>query len=155
MADPRERRLAIIKLHVEGWTPTSIAGYLGTSRQTVYTTLKRWIEEQFAGLPDRSSRPNQPATKVTLQAMQEVKKMQVNPELGISISNPAFCTLSNMGGLTDLLIWLHKWIEEKSGEVGRVHPLAQSFLLAFHHECSSDSPGQFICLAYTFRVSIC
>ncbi len=82
MTDPRERRLAIIKLHTEGWTPTSIAGYLGTSRQTVYTTLKRWIEEQFAGLVDRSSRPNQPATKVTLRAMQEVKKMQINPELG-------------------------------------------------------------------------
>ena len=75
--------------------------------------------------------------------------------IGVSISNPAFCTLSNMGGLTDLLIWLHKRIEEKGGEVGRVHPLAQSFLLAFHHGCSSDSPDQFICLAYTFYVSIC
>src|SRR5215471_17736536 len=62
--------------------PTSIAGYLGTSRQTVHTTLKRWIEEQFAGLVDKSSRPHQPARKVTLQAMQEVKKMQINPELG-------------------------------------------------------------------------
>ncbi len=82
MTDPRERRLAIIKLHTEGWTPTSIAGYLGTSRQTVYATLKRWIEEQFAGLDDKSSRPHQPATKVTLRAMQEVKNMQINPELG-------------------------------------------------------------------------
>jgi hypothetical protein len=50
MTDPRERRLAIIQLHAEGWTPTSIAGYLETSRQTVYATLKRWISEQFAGL---------------------------------------------------------------------------------------------------------
>src|SRR5947199_708191 len=82
VTDPRERRLAIIKLHVEGWTPTSIAGYLGTSRQTVYTTLKRWIEEQFAGLANKSSRPRQPATKTTLRAMQEMKKMQINPELG-------------------------------------------------------------------------
>jgi putative transposase len=82
VADPRERRLAIIRLHAEGWTPTSIAGYLGTSRQTVYATLKRWIEEQFAGLVDKSSRPHQPATKVTLRAMQEVKNMQINPELG-------------------------------------------------------------------------
>jgi putative transposase len=82
VTDPRERRLAIIKLHTEGWTPTSIAGYLGTSRQTIHTTLKRWIEEQFAGLVDKSSRPYQPARKVTLQAMQEVKKMQINPELG-------------------------------------------------------------------------
>ena len=28
VTDPRERRLAVIKLHAEGWTPTSIAGYL-------------------------------------------------------------------------------------------------------------------------------
>jgi uncharacterized protein YneF (UPF0154 family) len=82
MTDPRERRLAIIQLHAEGWTPTSMAGYLETSRQTVYATLKRWISEQFAGLVDKSSRPHQPATKVTLQAMQEVKQMQINPELG-------------------------------------------------------------------------
>lgn len=82
ITDPRERRLAIIKLHVEGWTPTSIAHYLVTSRQTVHTTLKRWIEEQFARLPDKSSRPHQPATKTTLRAMQEVKGLQVNPELG-------------------------------------------------------------------------
>ncbi len=82
MTDPRERRLAIIKLHAEGWTLTSIAGYLGTSRRTVHTTLKRWIEEQFAGLPDKSSRPHQPAAKTTLRAIQEVKRLQVNPELG-------------------------------------------------------------------------
>jgi transposase len=82
ISDPRERRLAVIKLHAEGWTPTSIAGYLGTSRRTVHATLKRWIEEQFAGLPDKSSRPHQPATKATLRAMQEVKNMQINPELG-------------------------------------------------------------------------
>ncbi len=49
---------------------------------------------------------------------------------GVSISNPAFCTLSNMGGLINLLIWLHKRIEEKSGEVGKVHPRAQSFLVS-------------------------
>jgi putative transposase len=28
MTDLRERRLVVIKLHAEGWTPTSIAGYL-------------------------------------------------------------------------------------------------------------------------------
>lgn len=82
MDNPRERRLTIIRLHAEGWTLTSIAGYLGMSRQTVHTTLKRWVEEQFAGLVDKSSKPHQPATKVTLRAMQEVKKMQINPELG-------------------------------------------------------------------------
>jgi hypothetical protein len=30
ISDPRERRLSVVRLHAEGWTPTSIAGYLGT-----------------------------------------------------------------------------------------------------------------------------
>jgi transposase len=80
--DPVQGRLAIIRLHFEGWSVKSIAGYFRTSRKLIYTTLKRWIEEQFAGLPDKSSRPHQPATKTTLKAMQEVKRLQVNPELG-------------------------------------------------------------------------
>src|SRR5258708_2476342 len=54
MDDPVERRRTILALHAEGWTPTSIAGYLGTSRQTVYSTLKRYAEEQLAGLDARS-----------------------------------------------------------------------------------------------------
>jgi putative transposase len=80
--DPVQGRLAIIRLHFEGWSVKSIAGYLGTSRKLIYTTLKRWIAEQFAGLADKSSRPHQPATKTTLRAMQEVKRLQINPELG-------------------------------------------------------------------------
>jgi transposase len=80
--DPAQGRLAIIRLHFEGWSVKSIAGNLGMSRKLIYTTLKRWIIEQFAGLPDKSSRPHQPATKTTLRAMQEVKRLQINPELG-------------------------------------------------------------------------
>ncbi|MGI8552158.1 MAG: helix-turn-helix domain-containing protein [Dehalococcoidia bacterium] len=49
-----ERRLAVIRLHLEGWSVKSIAGYLQTSRPTVYTTLQRWVAEDFAGLPDKS-----------------------------------------------------------------------------------------------------
>ena len=35
-----ERRLAILTLHSEGWNVKSIAGYLKSSRPTVYRTLK-------------------------------------------------------------------------------------------------------------------
>ena len=80
--NPVQARLAIIRLHFEGWSAKSIAGYLGISRNLIYTTLKRWITEQFARLEDKSSRPHHPTTKTTLRAMQEVKKMQINPELG-------------------------------------------------------------------------
>jgi hypothetical protein len=49
---------------------------------------------------------------------------------GDSISNVAFCTLSNVGLLIDLLMCLHRRIEEKGDEVGNVSPLAQSFLVS-------------------------
>lgn len=48
-------KLAIIRLHAEDWSVKSIAGYFGTSRKRIYSTIKRWIEEQFAGLPAKSS----------------------------------------------------------------------------------------------------
>jgi transposase len=82
MAEPFDRRGAIIRLHAEGWNIASIAGYLETSRPTVYTTLKRWIEEGVRGLEDKPPIPHQPAMKTTLWAMNEVRKLQQNPELG-------------------------------------------------------------------------
>src|SRR3954470_23847936 len=82
MADAIERRGAIARLHAEGWNIASIAGYLETSRPTVYDTLKRWIEEGVRGLEDKPPTPHQPPTKTTLWAMNEVRKLQQNPELG-------------------------------------------------------------------------
>ena len=82
IADPSQRRLAIVRLHVEGWNATSIAAYLETSRQTVHTTLKRWAEEEFAGMPDKSRAPHRRGTKVTLRAIATVKELQENPLLG-------------------------------------------------------------------------
>jgi transposase InsO family protein len=80
--DPIQRRRAIIQLHVEGWNAKSIANYLDTSRQTVHATLKRWVEEQFAGLQDKPHTRKRRALKTDLKAMNEVKKLQENPELG-------------------------------------------------------------------------
>lgn len=50
ITDPAEARLAIIRLHSEGWSIKSIADYLQTSRPTVYATLRRWIAEGVGGL---------------------------------------------------------------------------------------------------------
>ena len=74
-----ERRLAIVTLHSEGWNVKSIAGYLKTSRPTVYRTLKKWIAEDVHGLEDK---PRGGKRKVNLRAMNEVRKLQENPELG-------------------------------------------------------------------------
>jgi len=79
--DPAERRLAAIRLHAEGWSITSIAQYLQTSRPTIYATLKRWADEGVAGLEDKS-RARKAPRKATLPVRNAVRKLQENPLLG-------------------------------------------------------------------------
>jgi putative transposase len=80
IADPAERKLAVIRLHSEGWSITSIADYLQTSRRTVYDTLKRWADEGVAGLDEKPK--NKGVRKATLQVRNEIRKLQENPLLG-------------------------------------------------------------------------
>jgi len=82
IGDPVQARLAIIRLHAEGWRVGAIAGYLQVSRKTVYRTLKRWVAERFAGLPDKPHTRKRRALKVDLAAITTVRKLQENPELG-------------------------------------------------------------------------
>lgn len=79
--DPAERKLAAIRLHAEGWSITSIASYLETSRHTIYDTLQRWVEEGVAGL-DAKPKTNKGVRKVTLKVRNEIRKLQENPLLG-------------------------------------------------------------------------
>ena len=72
IAAPRQRRLAIVRRHVEGWNATSIAAHLETSRQTVPATLKRGVEEEGAGLPDKSRAPHRPATDAQRASLQHL-----------------------------------------------------------------------------------
>lgn len=81
MPQPAERRLAAIRLHSEGWSVASIAEYLGTVRQTIYTTLKRWVEEGVKGLEDKSHARKAPRV-ATFEMVNEVRKKQENPLLG-------------------------------------------------------------------------
>jgi putative transposase len=82
IADPTERRLAIVRLHAEGWNVASIAAYLRTTRPTVYTTLRRWIGEGVEGLEDKPPIPKFPVRKADLAAINAIRKLQINPELG-------------------------------------------------------------------------
>jgi transposase len=77
--DVIERRKAIVTLHSEGWNVKSIAGYLKTSRPTVYRTLKKWFAKGVLGLEDK---PRGGIWKTDLRAMNEVRKLQENPKLG-------------------------------------------------------------------------
>ncbi len=79
--DPAERKLAVIRLHSEGWSITSIAAYLHTTRPTIYDTLRRWAEEGVAGL-DAKPKTNKGVRKVTLRVRNEIHKLQENPLLG-------------------------------------------------------------------------
>lgn len=79
--DPAERKLAVIRLHAEGWSVTSIAEYLHTTRPTIYETLRRWAEEGVAGL-DAKPKTNKGVRKVTLHVRNEIRKLQENPLLG-------------------------------------------------------------------------
>src|SRR5215211_8737029 len=69
IADPVARRRAVVTLLLDGWSVKAIAGYLATSRPTVYEILRRWNAEGWPGLADRSRAPHQPAHKVDLRAM--------------------------------------------------------------------------------------
>jgi putative transposase len=84
IADGYQRRRAIVDLHAEGWSITTIAAYLQTPRPRVYEVLKRWAEEGHAGLDDKpSSAPHSPARKATISAINEVRKLaQESPEPG-------------------------------------------------------------------------
>jgi putative transposase len=82
IADPVARRKAVVDLYLEGWSIKAIAGYLATSRATVYEGLRRWAEEGWPGLADRPFGPRQPARKVDLKVMAAIRRLQVNPELG-------------------------------------------------------------------------
>ena len=82
IADPVARRRAVVTLYLDGWRVKAIAGYLETSRQTVYDILRRWSEEGWPGLADRPFGPRHPAGKVDLKAMAAIRRLQANPELG-------------------------------------------------------------------------
>ncbi|MDP9477276.1 MAG: helix-turn-helix domain-containing protein [Actinomycetota bacterium] len=80
--EARERRLAVVRLHAEGWTVKAIAGYLGVNRDTVYRTLKRWIEEDVEGLEDKPRGRPPGVRKVDLGTIERVRRLQENPGLG-------------------------------------------------------------------------
>lgn len=80
--DPYERRAAIVELRVDGWSAKAIAGYLGAHRTTVYQDLRRFGEGGVAGLVDRSRGRPAGVRKVTLAAIEEVRKLAQNPQIG-------------------------------------------------------------------------
>jgi len=80
IADPYQRRRAIVDLHAQGWSNTNIAAYLQTPRHRVYEVLTRWAKLGHAGLDDL---PQQHPRKTGIREIHEVGKLVVDsPELG-------------------------------------------------------------------------
>jgi putative transposase len=82
IADAATRRHAVLTLHGEGWSVTSIAAYLQITRHTVHDTLKRWIAEGLAGMADKSHARTDGVRKADLPAIAAIRRLQENPELG-------------------------------------------------------------------------
>jgi putative transposase len=82
MEDAREGRAAIVQLRLNGWSAKAIAGYLGVHRATVHRTLERWKAEGIEGLEDRPYGRPAGVRKVDLAAVEAVRKLAQNPELG-------------------------------------------------------------------------
>jgi transposase len=75
-------RAAVVALHADGWSVKAISGYLRVGTSTVYRVLKRWAEEGPEGLEDRPHGRPPGVRKVTLKAMEAIRRFQQNPHLG-------------------------------------------------------------------------
>jgi putative transposase len=141
IADPYQRRRAIVDLHAQGWSNTSIAAYLQTPRTRVYEVLKRWATEGHAGLDDRpSSAPHRPARKVTMSAISEVRKLVGDsPELGAYRVRAALeqigihLSQATCGRLLALNRKLYGVAQPKGG-APRQRPREMPFRSSFRHE---------------------
>lgn len=75
--DAYRARWTVIRLYYEGWQQTSIAGYLGLSRQHVGHLVQAFERDGFAGLEVHRSRPpTHPANQLTLPFFKEVLDVQ-------------------------------------------------------------------------------
>ena len=78
----RDARAAVVALHADGWSAKAISGYLKVGTSTVYRILKRWAEEGAEGLEDKAHGRPPGVRKVTLKAMEAIRRLQQNPNLG-------------------------------------------------------------------------
>jgi putative transposase len=78
----RDGRAAVVALHADGWSAKASSGYLRVGTSTVYRMLKRGAEEGTEGLEDSLEDRPSGVRKVTLKAMEAIRRFQQNPNLG-------------------------------------------------------------------------
>lgn len=79
--EPAERRRAVDALHA-GWSAKAIAGYLRVHKSTVHRVLRRWVDEGVEGLEDKPHGRQAGVRRVDLRAIESVRRLQRNPNLG-------------------------------------------------------------------------
>ena len=80
--ESRDRRGAVVALHLDGWSVKAVVSYLKVSKKTVYRVIGRWLAEGDEGLEDRPPGRSKGVRKMDLATMNFVRRMQKNPELG-------------------------------------------------------------------------
>ncbi len=80
--DPREGRAAVAALRLDGWSVKAIVGYLEVHYSTIYRALERWKKKGFEGLVDGSPGRLPGVRKADVKAIEAVRRVQRNPNLG-------------------------------------------------------------------------
>lgn len=75
--DAYQARWTVVRMWAEGWDKKSIAGCLKLSRKHVHEIIDSFVEDGFAGLEDKRTRPiNHPENQLTLPFFKEVLDLQ-------------------------------------------------------------------------------
>ena len=82
MRDAEERREAMLRLHLEGWSTKAIIGYLGAPRRTVQAFLTRWVADGVQSLQGKQAGRPPGIRKVTLPVMATIKEQQETSAVG-------------------------------------------------------------------------
>jgi DNA-directed RNA polymerase specialized sigma24 family protein len=106
---PKSRGLLVERVMRRGWSVTAAAEAAGVSERTVWRWLRRWREEGWAGLLDRSSRPRRSPRRLaaaTVDAIRALRKLRMTAAQIAEVLGLALSTVS---------LWLKR--------IGRVCPM--------------------------------
>ena len=73
---PRSRALLVTRVEAEGWSRQQAAQAFGLSVRRVATWLRRYREEEWAGLQDRSSRPRHSPFRTSESVRQRILQLR-------------------------------------------------------------------------------
>jgi transposase InsO family protein len=73
---PNSRRLLVERVREQGWSVAAAAAAAGVSERTVYRWLRRWRDQGWAGLADRSSRPRHSPRQLTPEQVNAIHSLR-------------------------------------------------------------------------------